>query len=90
VEYKTWDPNTNKTGSTILKEWTTPDFRNTPSTTNLREEEIVDAPGNNGSASMLEQVKRPNPCIIMMIMIMNIIYIDQMDEDNLEDLCRDY
>jgi len=24
-----------KTGSTILKEWTTPDFQNTPSTTNL-------------------------------------------------------
>jgi hypothetical protein len=28
-------PNTNKTGSTISKEWTTPDFRNMPSTTNL-------------------------------------------------------
>jgi len=27
----------NKTGSTILKEWTTPDSRNTPSTTNLEE-----------------------------------------------------
>jgi len=26
-----------QTGSTILKEWTTPDFRNTPSTTNLEE-----------------------------------------------------
>ena len=47
-------------GSTILKEWTTPDFRNTPSTTNLEEEEIVDAPGNDGNASMPEQVKRPN------------------------------
>jgi hypothetical protein len=44
-----------------LKEWTTPDYRNTPSTTNLEEEEIVDAPGNDGNASMLEQVKRPNP-----------------------------
>jgi len=26
-----------KTGSTILKEWTTPDSRNTPSTTNLED-----------------------------------------------------
>jgi hypothetical protein len=32
-----------KTGSTVLKEWTAPDFRNKPSTTNLEEEEIVDA-----------------------------------------------
>jgi hypothetical protein len=32
------------------------DYRNTPSTTNLEEEEVVDAPGNNGNASMLEQV----------------------------------
>ena len=30
--------NTNKTGSTILKEWTTSDSRNTPSTTDLEEE----------------------------------------------------
>jgi hypothetical protein len=45
-----------------LKEWTTPHSRNTPSTTNLEEEEIVDAPGNDGNASMLEQVKRPKPC----------------------------
>jgi len=50
-----------KNGSTISKEWTTPDFRNTPSATNLEEEEIVDAPGNDGNASMPEQVKRPNP-----------------------------
>jgi len=35
-----------------LKEWTTPDFRNTPSNTNLEEEKIMDAPGNNGNASM--------------------------------------
>jgi len=55
-----WDSNTNKTGSTILKEWTTPDCRNTPSTTNLEEEVIVDAPGNDGNASMPEQVKRPD------------------------------
>jgi hypothetical protein len=39
-----------------LKEWTTPDCRNTPSTANLEEEEIVDAPGNDGNTSMPEQV----------------------------------
>ena len=50
-----------KTGTTILKERTTPDSRNTPSTTNLKEEEIVDALENDGNASMPEQVKRPNP-----------------------------
>jgi hypothetical protein len=69
MEYKMWDPNTNKTGSTILKEWTTPDSRNTPTTANLEEEEIVDALGNDGNASMPEQVKRPNPCRKMMISI---------------------
>jgi len=50
-----------------LKEWTTPDFRNTPSTTDLEEEEIVDAPENDGNASMPEQVKRPNPWRKMMM-----------------------
>jgi hypothetical protein len=53
-----------------LKEWTTPDFRNTPSATNLEEEETVDAPGNDGKASMPEQVKRPNPWRKMMTMMM--------------------
>jgi len=52
-----------------LKEWTTPDSRNTLSTTNLEEEEIVDAPGNDGNASMPEQVKRPNPWRKKMMMI---------------------
>jgi len=51
-----------------LKEWTTPDSRNTPSTTNLEEEEIVDAPENYGNASMPEQFKRPNPWRKMMMM----------------------
>ena len=37
------------------------DSRNTPSTTNLEEKEIVDALGKDGNASMPEQVKRPNP-----------------------------
>ena len=52
-----------------MKEWTTPDSRNTPSTTNLEEEEIVDAPGNDSNASMPEEVKRPNPCRKMMMMM---------------------
>jgi len=54
-----------------LKEWTTTDSRNTPSTTNLEEEETVDAPENDGNASMPEQVKRPNPWrkIIIIIII---------------------
>jgi len=34
-----------------LEKWTTPDSRNTPSTTNLEEEEIVDVLGNDGNAS---------------------------------------
>jgi hypothetical protein len=46
---------------------TTPDSRNTPSTTNLEEEEIVDAPGISGIMSMPEQVKRPNPWRKMMM-----------------------
>ena len=54
------------------------DSRNTPSTTNLEEEEIVDAPGNDGNASVPEQVKRPNPwrrrlMMMMMMMMMMII-----------------
>jgi len=44
-----------------LREWTTTDCRNTPSTTNPEDEEIVEAPGKDGNASMPEQVKRPNP-----------------------------
>jgi len=52
-----------------LKEWTTPDSRKTPSTTNLEEEEIEDAPGNDGNASMPEQAKRLNPWRKMMMMI---------------------
>jgi len=66
------NPSANKTGSTILKEWTTPDSRNMSSTTNLEEEETVDAPGNDGNASMPEQVKRPNPWRMMMMLILRI------------------
>jgi len=35
----------------------------------LEEGEIVDAPGNDGHASMPEKVERLNPCRKMMIMI---------------------
>ena len=67
MEHRTYDPNTNKTVSTISKEWTTPDLRNMPSTTNLEEEEIVDDLGNDGNASMPEQVSRPKPWGKMMM-----------------------
>ena len=70
IQRSVYNTNTNKTGSTTSKEWTTPDFRNTPSTTNLEEEEIVDAAGNDGSASIPEQVKPPNPWRKMMMMMM--------------------
>jgi hypothetical protein len=55
-----------------LKKWITLDSRNTSSTTNLKEEVIVDAPGNDGNASMPGQFKRSNPWrkIMMMMMIM--------------------
>ena len=46
---------------------------NTRSTTNLEEEQIVDAPGNDGNTSMPEQVKRPNPWRKMMMMMMMMI-----------------
>jgi hypothetical protein len=56
-----------------LKERTTPGFRNTSSTTNFEGEEIVDDPGNDGSVSMPEQVKRPNPGRKMMMMMLMMI-----------------
>jgi len=68
------DSNTNKIGSTILKEWTTPDCRNIPSTTNLEEEESVDAPGNDGNALMPEQVRQPNPWRKMMMMMITVVH----------------
>ena len=71
-----------KTGSTILKGGTTPDSRNTPSTTNLEVEEIVDALGSDGNASMPEQVKRPNPwrkMMMMMMMMMMMTILDRVD-----------
>jgi len=59
-----------------LKEWTTPDSRNTPSATNLEEEDTVDAPGNDGNASMPEQFKRPNPWRRMMMTTDNFLMLD--------------
>jgi hypothetical protein len=41
-----------------------------PISTYLEEEEIVDAPGNDGNASMPEQVKKPNQWRKMMMMMM--------------------
>ena len=52
-------------------------FRNTPSTTDLEEEDIVDAPGNDGNASTPEQVKPPNPWRKMMMMMMIIMSVDE-------------
>ena len=56
--------------STTSKAWTTPNSQNISSPTNSEEEGIVDAPGNDGNASMPEQVKWPNPWRKMMMMIM--------------------
>ena len=53
-------------------------FRNTPSTTNLEEEEIVDAPGNDGNASMPEQFKRPNQWSKMMMMMMKMKFAENI------------
>jgi hypothetical protein len=36
---------------------------------NLEEEENVDAPGNDGNASIPKQVKRPNPWRKMMMIL---------------------
>ena len=52
-----------------MKDWTTPDCRNTHSNINLEEEEIVDALRNDGNASMPEKVKIPNPWKKTMMMI---------------------
>ena len=56
-----------------MKEWTTTDSRNTPTTTNPEDKEIVDDPGKDSNASMPEQVKRPNPWRKMMMMMMMIL-----------------
>jgi hypothetical protein len=48
-------------------------IRNTTSTTNLEEEDIVDALGNDCNASMPEQVNRPNPRRKMLMMMLQIV-----------------
>jgi hypothetical protein len=45
---------------------------------NLEEEENVDASGNDGNASMPEQVKRPNPWRKKMIMMIYCAYVGQI------------
>jgi hypothetical protein len=67
-----------------LKEWTTPDSRNTPSTTNLEGEEVVDAPGKDGNASMPERAKRPNPWMKLIIIITIIIIVDIIVKQQLQ------
>jgi hypothetical protein len=68
-----------------LKEWTILDSRNTPSNINLEEEGIMDDLRNDGSASVPEQVSRPNPwkkkkkkTKMMMMMIWNLDNTDNM------------
>jgi hypothetical protein len=61
MDYKQWDTNTHTEGSAIPKDQTTSNCRNTPSTTSFEGQNIVDAPGTDGNASMPEHYKRPNP-----------------------------
>jgi len=58
-----------------LREWITTDCRNTPLTTNPEDEEFVDAPGNDGNASMPEQVKRSNPWMMMMMSFLHLLLL---------------
>ena len=64
----------------ISKERTTPHFRNTPSTTKLEGEEIVEAPGKDDNASMPEQIKRPNAWRKMMMVMMMVYHIPRSTE----------
>ena len=48
------------------------------STTNLEEEETVDASGNDGNVSMPVQVKRPNPWRKMMTAIIPATYFGSL------------
>ena len=74
-----------------MREWITTDCRNTPSTTNPEEEEIVDAPGKDGNASMPEQVKRPNPCRKMMVvMIMMMMMISELRNSHYRNISTDF
>ena len=42
----------------------------------------MDAPGNDGNASMPEQVKRPNPWRKIIIIIVIVIIVPRDDEHN--------
>ena len=64
---------------------TTSDCRNTPSTTNLEDEETVDVPGNDGRASMPEQVKRPNPWRKMVTVLMIVVVPFRIQRAMMED-----
>jgi len=50
-----------------------------PSTTNLKDEEISHAPGNEGTTSMPEQVERPNPFRKMVVMMMMMLYFGSVN-----------
>ena len=52
-----------------FNQWITTDSRNSTSNTNPEDEEVVDAPGKDGNASMPEQVERPNPWRKIIIII---------------------
>jgi len=64
----------------ISKERTSPHFRNTPSTTKLEGEKIVEAPGKDDNASMPEQIKRPNAWRKMMMVMMMVYHIPRSTE----------
>jgi len=69
-----------------LREWTTTDCRNTPSTTNPEDEEIVDASGKKATLRCRNSVKRRNPWMMMMMMIMMMImnaYSVNIDEPHM-------
>jgi hypothetical protein len=48
---------------------------NMPSTTDLEEEEAVEAPGNDGNASMPERIKRSNPWRKIMMVIFQLLIL---------------
>jgi len=64
-----------------LREWTTTDCRNTPSTTNPEDEEIADAPGKKAKLRCRNSVKRRNPWMMMMMMM--IAYSVNIDEPHM-------
>jgi hypothetical protein len=64
-----------------------------PSTTNFEEKEIVDAPENNGNASMTEKVQRNKPWKkkkkkVMMMMMMMMMCRDSILTDCRAKTCK--